>query len=173
MEDDPVNPLGAYGRSKAEGEALIRDALPEHVILRTSWVCGPYGTNFVKTMMRLGGERPEMRVVADQRGCPTVAGRSRPAPSWRYAPPSRRARPASAPITWPTPGATTWYDIRGGDIRGLAARGDGCPQVVPITTAEYPTQGGAAGQFACSIAAGCARTFGVTLRPWRTRSTNA
>ncbi len=65
-EDDPVNPISAYGRSKAEGEALIRAALPEHVILRTSWLFSPFGTNFVKTMMRLGSERP----AASHRGGP-------------------------------------------------------------------------------------------------------
>ena len=66
LEDDPVNPIGAYGRSKAEGEALIRAAWAEHLILRTSWVFSPFGTNFVKTMMRLGSERPQLRIVADQ-----------------------------------------------------------------------------------------------------------
>ena len=73
LEDDPVNPISAYGRSKAEGEALIRAALHEHLILRTSWLFSPFGTNFVRTMMRLGAERPRLRVVADQRGCPTSA----------------------------------------------------------------------------------------------------
>ena len=70
-EDDPIAPLGVYGRTKAEGEAEVR-ANPRHVILRTAWVYGVYGNNFLKTMMRLAGERDRLRVVADQQGSPTA-----------------------------------------------------------------------------------------------------
>src|SRR3546814_6711333 len=56
-EDDAISPLNAYGRSKAAGEAAVRTACPAHVILRTSWVFGAAGANFVKTMLRLAGER--------------------------------------------------------------------------------------------------------------------
>ena len=70
---DPVAPLGVYGQSKEAGERAIREATEKHVILRTAWVFGPRGHNFVKTMLRLAAARPELRVVADQRGCPTPA----------------------------------------------------------------------------------------------------
>jgi dTDP-4-dehydrorhamnose reductase len=70
---DPVSPLSVYGKSKAAGEVEVREHLREHLILRTGWLYGVYGHNFVKTMLRLGREREVVQVVADQYGCPTYA----------------------------------------------------------------------------------------------------
>lgn len=73
LETDQVNPVGTYGRSKLAGENSIREILPEHVILRTSWVFGKHGKNFVKTMLSLSSRLSEIGVVADQYGAPTSA----------------------------------------------------------------------------------------------------
>ena len=72
-EDDKPNPLGVYGASKLAGDEALQSILPEHVILRVSWVFGQYGNNFVKTILRLASERDTLGIVGDQRGCPTPA----------------------------------------------------------------------------------------------------
>ncbi|WP_161915453.1 dTDP-4-dehydrorhamnose reductase [Methylosinus sp. C49] len=72
-EDDPTAPLGAYGRSKLEGERRVAALCPKSAILRTAWVYSPFGVNFVRTMLRLGETREEVGVVADQLGNPTSA----------------------------------------------------------------------------------------------------
>ena len=72
-ESDPIAPLGVYGRSKAEGEKQVRAALDDHIILRTAWMYGLHGRNFVKTMLRLAGQPKPVRVVSDQFGSPTCA----------------------------------------------------------------------------------------------------
>ena len=70
-EFDPVDPRSAYGRSKAAGEQLVRSALPEHHVVRTAWVCGAHGRNFVTTMLELADRGGPVRVVDDQHGSPT------------------------------------------------------------------------------------------------------
>ena len=72
-EMDQVNPLSVYGKSKEAGERILREKLNQHIILRTSWVFGKQGNNFVKTILRLSKEREEIRIVSDQYGGPTSA----------------------------------------------------------------------------------------------------
>jgi dTDP-4-dehydrorhamnose reductase len=126
-EDAPTRPLGAYGESKLAGEVAVRQAAPRHQVVRTSWLYGQDGPNFVLTMLRLGAERDELRVVADQRGAPTWTGHLAPA-LLRLA---RQGTPGTYHLT--NEGETTWCAFAAAIIEaaGLRAR------VVPTTTAEY------------------------------------
>lgn len=74
VESDATNPLGVYGKTKLDGELAVAETLPESIIIRTAWVFSEYGNNFVKTMIRLAKDRDELKIVADQCGCPTYAG---------------------------------------------------------------------------------------------------
>ncbi|HMA16503.1 MAG TPA: dTDP-4-dehydrorhamnose reductase [Kiloniellaceae bacterium] len=136
-EDDAVAPLNVYGRSKLAGEEAVRAACPAHAILRTSWVFGAEGANFVKTMLRLGAERDELRVVADQFGCPTPAA----ALAERILAVAERIAPESYG-TWHCAGAerTSWFDFA---VAIFAAQreinGQPRPKLTPIATADYPT----------------------------------
>lgn len=163
VEDDPTAPLGVYGDTKLAGEKAVRATLPEHVILRTAWVYGRHGRNFLKTMMKLAGERPELRVVADQRGSPTSAD-DIAAAILRVA----AAKEGSA--RWGTyhfagTGETTWHGFAARIVAEQAAVTGKRPEVVPITTAEYPTP---ARRPANSVldSGRFAAAFGYRARPW-------
>ena len=134
-EDDPTGPRNVYGASKLAGERAIAEAGCEFLILRTSWVYSNYGANFLKTMLRLGAERPDLRIVADQHGAPTSAE--------AIAEATIRILKNIAAGFWvrgvfhmTAAGATTWH----GFASAIFARAAGkTPVLVPITTAEYPT----------------------------------
>lgn len=136
LESDAVNPQNFYGRSKLEGEDLIRKHQPAHVILRTSWVYSARGQNFMKTMLRLGAEREEVRVVDDQRGAPTSA-RDLADAILSVARRIARGDQAAAHGTFHFAGAgeTSWCGFAREIFRLARPRA----RAVPISTADYPT----------------------------------
>jgi dTDP-4-dehydrorhamnose reductase len=141
-EDDAVNPLSVYGYSKEAGERAVRAATPRHIILRTAWVYGARGANFVKTMLRLGAERSVLRVVADQRGCPTAAA-DIAAALVVIAAAVGRGKAQWGTFHFTGTGSTSWHGFAEKIIEtatGLGAWAAGSkPRVEAITTAEYPT----------------------------------
>ncbi len=130
--DAPANPLSAYGRTKLVGEQLAGE---NAIIVRTAWVYAPVGNNFVRTMLRLMSERPEVRVVADQIGTPTYAPALAEA-LWRLV-----AAQAQGLYHYTDSGVASWYDFavaiqEEGMAAGLLAQ---AAKVVPINTADFPT----------------------------------
>ena len=166
-EDDPIAPLGVYGRTKAEGEAAVRGANPRHVILRTAWVYGTYGGNFLKTMMRLAAERERLRVVADQHGCPTATTDIAEA---ILAVDAALARDASLAGTFhfAGTGSTSWHGFAEAIVAAQAAHTGKHPPVDPIATADYPTP---AARPANSVldSSRFAAAFGYRAKPWQQR----
>ena len=167
VESDPIKPLGVYGRTKAAGEAAVRAATERHLILRTSWDYGIHGANFLKTMLRLAGDRDRLTIVADQKGCPTATR--------DIAEGLMAAAEAAAGGTarWGTynlagTGATTWHGFASEIVRRAARHTGRNPEVAPITTADYPTpaQRPANSELDSSL---FERTFGFRAAPWETR----
>ena len=138
-ETDATNPLGSYGRSKLAGEAAIRAANPLHLIVRTAWVYGVRGHgNFVKTMLRLGADREELRVVGDQIGAPTWSKDLAGAIAQMV--PQLTSETAGI-YHYTNSGVTSWYDFAVAIFEEAAAIGFPLKvqKVTPITTADYPT----------------------------------
>ena len=166
-ETDPVAPTGVYGASKLAGEVAIQGVLERHVIVRTSWVYGVHGHNFVKTMLRLGQQRDALSVVADQFGCPTQAGSLAEALlqlAQRYA---HEGTLAWGLYHYSGHPQCSWFDFAQEIFRQAAARGllVKVPQVSAITTAQYPTP---ARRPAWSVL-DCTKfeqTFGIAPQDW-------
>lgn len=166
-ESDPVAPLGVYGKSKFEGEVAVRSRLSKHFILRTAWLCGLHGHNFVKTMLRLSQERETIRVVNDQHGCPTFAFDIAEA-IFKIA---VRAM-AGENLPWGTYhycgyGPTTWYDFTK-EILHLARayRTLKTHTIEPIPTEAYPTPAKRPKYSAldCSL---IKERLGIMNKPWQ------
>ena len=165
-EDDQVNPLGVYGSSKLAGELAVRTAASRHVILRTAWVISAQRNNFLKTMLRLAAENPQLRIVADQQGCPTSA---------RDIAATLRTI-ALAHITDPNApcgtyhfvnaGKTTWHGLAEAIMTASAKQDGPHVPVLPIGTADFPTVARRPAN-SCLDPAKLSRDFGVTPRPWQ------
>lgn len=166
-EDDPTSPLGVYGASKLGGELAVRSACPRHVIIRTSWLVSAHGHNFVKTMLKLGTTRKEVRVVSDQFGAPTAAGDLAAAVAGIA---MRLVDDSQAPVGtfhFSNTGETTWHEIAKAIFAGAARRGQDAAQAIPIASADYPT---AARRPVNSLLSHRAlrAAYGIEPRDWRT-----
>ncbi|THH34980.1 dTDP-4-dehydrorhamnose reductase [Neolewinella litorea] len=130
LETDPTLGTSVYARTKLEGEQEVMLRHPEAYVMRTSWVYAEYGQNFVRTMLRLGRERPELAIVADQIGSPTYAADLAAAAM-------KLAISGEAPglYNYANSGVCSWYDLAKAvhEIAGIDC------QVRPITTSQYPT----------------------------------
>lgn len=168
VETDPIAPLGIYGKTKAEGETRVRGVAKLHVILRTAWVFGQFGNNFLKTMLRLARERDRLRVVADQHGCPTstmdiaeaVLAIDRAIAA---------GRPAWGTYHFAGSGATSWHGFAQ-LIVAAQAKKTGCnPPVEAITTAGYPTPARRPANSELDSSR-FAATFGYRAQAWQVRA---
>jgi dTDP-4-dehydrorhamnose reductase len=167
-EDDAPGPVGAYGRSKLAGERAVAAANPDHVILRTAWVYSPFGANFVKTMLRLGESRPEVRVVADQRGGPTSALDIADAviAVGRKIVSSRDRRDLTGVFHMTGGGEATWAEFAEAILAQAAAHGRAPVAVRAITTAEYPTPARRPANSRLD-ASRLRKVYGIKLADWR------
>jgi dTDP-4-dehydrorhamnose reductase len=139
VESDPAAPLNEYGRSKLAGERSIAASGCKHLVLRTSWVYGPRGRNFLLTMLSLAAARDELRIVADQRGSPTSSSFLAGATARALAAIPRNGVPSGI-YHLSASGDTTWADFAKAIFARAAVRpGFRSPRVIPISSAEYPT----------------------------------
>jgi dTDP-4-dehydrorhamnose reductase len=163
VEDDPVHPLGVYGASKLAGEVAVRTGNPRHLVVRTAWVFGRHGANFVKTMLRLAAERPVVRVVDDQRGTPTAAKDLAEALLTMTARLLADGAGLAGTYHFANAGETTWRGFAAEIFRLSAAQGGKQPELVPIATAEYPTPARRPANSRLSTAK-LTQTFGIAPR---------
>ena len=166
-EEDPTGPVGVYGRTKLAGEEAVRAAATDHLILRTAWVYSPFGANFVKTMMRLAGDREQVNVVADQIGNPSSAldladGLLRVVEQWREG--GRQGVGNTYHLAGN--GEASWADFASAIFDSCRALGLAAADVAPIRTADWPTRARrpANSRLDCSA---FARDFGFTMPDWR------
>lgn len=166
-EGAATHPLNTYGRSKLDGEQAVAAANPQHMIIRTSWVHSPFGTNFVKTMLRLAADRDEILVVADQVGCPTSAHSLAGAmigilERWR----SGEADGQGQTYHLAGEGSCSWAEFASEIFDQSRGVGGSIATVLPIPTESYPTPAERP-HYTVLDCAKFERDFGLCLPPWR------
>lgn len=165
VESDQPNPLSVYGRSKLEGEKAVRAGLDRHVILRCSWVFGPHGANFVRSILTRAMRGENLRVVNDQRGCPTATVALAEA---IFAIAQRIADDRAAWGTYHYVGRepVTWFEFAQAAIAAARPWLPVVPRVDPITTAEFPVRARRPRNSVldCTLLAEC---FGIATDSWR------
>ena len=157
----PTNPVNYYGYTKAIGEQKALENNPNTVIIRTSWVYSTHGNNFVKTMLRLMKERPEIKVVADQQGCPTYAADLAEA-IMQIVNASVKGNNRSGIFHYSNTGAITWFNFAS-TIKDLA--GLNCT-VHPIPTSDFPTPAKRPAYSVMDLK-NISEVFGVQLKDWK------
>jgi dTDP-4-dehydrorhamnose reductase len=170
VETDAPNPLNAYGRTKLAGDQAIQASDCDHLIFRTSWVYGARGNNFLLTMLRLGKERAELRIVDDQIGSPTssecIAQATSDVLAQVLAPGATGIQGRSGIYNLTSNGETSWFGFAKAILTEAAVRfGSPLPNLVPILTANYPTPAKrpANSRLSCQR---LEQTFGVSLPHW-------
>lgn len=138
-ETDPVGPISVYGASKLAGEVAVRSGNPRSIVLRTAWVLSPHRSNFLKTMLRLAEDRPTLRVVDDQQGCPTSAKDVADALKCITMRMVNDPQAPSGTYHFVNEGSTSWAGLAREIMALSAARGGPFAAVEGITTAGYPT----------------------------------
>jgi dTDP-4-dehydrorhamnose reductase len=167
VETDPTSPTGMYGSSKLAGEAAVLAAGGKAVILRTSWVYAATGKNFIRTMLGAALKTNTLKVVMDQKGCPTNAGDLADAILAVAARIEAGWQPDYGGVfNAAGTGSASWYEFAMAAFKEAARHGRPMPTVLPITTAEWPTPAKrpADSRLDCSK---LARVFGVTLPDWQ------
>ncbi|WP_174274254.1 dTDP-4-dehydrorhamnose reductase [Sphingomonas bacterium] len=165
-ESDPVAPIGVYGASKEGGEQAVRTANPRHIILRTAWVVSPFGNNFVKTMLRLGAERPQLRVVGDQYGCPTSALDIASTLLALLDHATRDAAPPWGTYQFVNAGEASWHALACAVLDRAATHGRPRPEIEAIATSDYPTPARRPANSRLSTAK-LEQAFGIAPRAWQ------
>jgi dTDP-4-dehydrorhamnose reductase len=168
-EDAPTGPLSVYGRTKLEGEELIRASGCHHAILRTSWVYGARGGNFARTMLKLAAEREELKVIADQFGAPTGADLLADVTA-QMLPRLRDHVALSGTYHCVAGGETHWHGYAGHVIEWARARGHAvkvaADRIHAVPTTAYPTPAQRPLNSRLDTHKLCS-TFGLTLPPWQ------
>lgn len=164
--DDPVSPLGVYGASKLGGELAVQTSGARHAIVRTAWVVSAHGGNFVKTMLRLGAEKSNLRVVDDQRGCPTSAA---DLAQTLVAITVRLAEELQAPsgiFHFSNTGETSWAGFAAEIFCQSEKRGGPTATIIPIKTTEYGTPARRPANSVLSMTA-ISAAYDIEPRPWK------